>query len=64
MSYKAVNVGGKKVKDEVARKRRVTADTTSVILDDVQSYTMYEIRVAGLTRRGEGVYSQPMYQSK
>ena len=34
----------------------------SVLLDDLQSFTTYEIRVAGLTQRGEGVYSQAMYQ--
>jgi len=62
VSYQAVKIGGKKVEDEVVRKRTVAADTHSVLLDDLQSFTTYEIRVAGLTQRGEGVYSQAMYQ--
>ena len=63
MSYQAVKVGGKKVEDAVVRKRTVSSETYSVILDDVQSFTTYEIRVAGRTRLGEGTFSQPMYQS-
>ena len=62
VSYRAVKIGGKKVEDEVIRKKKtVNADTLSVMLENVQSFTTYEIRVAGLTRRGEGVYSQAIY---
>ena len=64
VSYQAVKIGGQKVEDEIVQKKRVSADTYSVMLDDVQSFTTYAIRVAGLTRRGEGTYSQPMYQGK
>ena len=60
VSYQAVKIGGKKVVNEVVKKRIVGAGTFSLMIDDLQSFTTYEIRVAGLTRRGEGVYSQPV----
>ncbi|KAL9957849.1 hypothetical protein ACROYT_G034798 [Oculina patagonica] len=60
VSYQAVKIGGKKVVDEVVRKRTVGSGTYSLVLDDLQSFTTYEIRVAARTRRGEGVYSQPI----
>ena len=59
--YRAVKIGAKKVQDAIVTKIRVSADTYSMMLDDVQSFTTYEIRVAGLTRRGEGVYGQIIY---
>ena len=62
MTYQALKVGGKKVEDAVVRKKMVSSETYSVILDDVQSFTTYDIRVAGRTRLGEGMFSQPMYQ--
>lgn len=58
VSYQAMKVRGKKVVDEVVKKRTVGSGTYSLVLDDLQSFTTYDIRVAGLTRRGEGVYSQ------
>ena len=61
VSYQAVRVGGKKVKDEIVKKRIVSAGAHSVILDDLQSFTVYEIKVSGFTQKGEGVYSQPLY---
>lgn len=60
VSYLAVKVGGKKVVDEIVRKRTVGSGGYSLVLDDLQSFTTYEIRVAGRTGRGEGVYSQPV----
>lgn len=64
VSYKAVSVGGKKVTDEVVKTKRVGADTYSIVLNDVQSFTTYEIRVAGLTNLGEGTFSQAKYEGK
>ena len=60
VSYQARRVGGKKVVDQVVKKKKVGASIYSTVLDDLQSFTTYEIRVAGLTHRGEGVYSQPV----
>lgn len=57
-------VGGKSVEDEPVREKIVDADTYSVTLDDVQSFTAYDIRIAGVTKRGEGVYSKQMVQGK
>ncbi|XP_078345077.1 uncharacterized protein LOC144630581 isoform X1 [Oculina patagonica] len=62
VSYQAVKVGGENVVDKDIKKKRVGADTTSLILDDLQSFTTYEIKVAGLTRRGEGVFSKVAYE--
>ena len=61
VSYQAVKVGGVKVIDEVVMKRTVGSGTFSLVLNDLQSFTTYEFRVTGLTRRGEGVYSQPVF---
>ena len=57
--YRAVKVGGKEVVDDVV-KESVGTGTHSITLNDLQSFTTYEIRVAGITRRGEGVFSQPI----
>ena len=57
-------VGGKSVEDEPVREKIVDAHTYSVTLDDVQSFTAYDIRIAGVTKRGEGVYSKQMVQGK
>ena len=56
--------GGKSVEDEPVREKIVDAHTYSVTLDDVQSFTAYDIRIAGVTKRGEGVYSKQMVQGK
>lgn len=64
VSYKAVKVGGKKTIDEVVKNRRVGADTNSLMLDSLQSFTSYEIKVAGLTRQGEGAFSNATYAGK
>ena len=59
VTYRAVKVGGKEVVDDVVKKS-VGTGTHSITLNDLQSFTTYEIRVAGITRRGEGVFSQPI----
>ena len=59
VTYRAVKVGGKEVVDDVVKKS-VGTGTHSITLSDLQSFTTYEIRVAGITRRGEGVFSQPI----
>lgn len=64
VSYKAVKVGGKKAVDEVVKKRKVGADSNSLMLDGLQSFATYEIKVAGLTRRGEGPFSNATYAGK
>ena len=60
VTYRAVKVGGKEVVDDVVKKKSVGTGTHSITLNDLQSFTTYEIRVAGITRRGEGVFSQPI----
>ena len=64
VSHKAVNVGGKKVVDEVVNKRMAGADRNFLMLDGLQSFTTYEIKVAGLTRGGEGAFSNATYAGK
>lgn len=64
VSYKAVNVGGKKVVDEVVNKRMTGADRNFLMLNGLQSFTTYEIKVPGLTRRGEGAFSNATYAGK
>jgi len=64
VSYKAVKVGGKKAIDEVVKNRRVGADTNSLMLDGLQSFTSYKIKVAGLTWQGEGAFSNTTYAGK
>ena len=59
VTYRAVKVGGKEVVDDVVKKS-VGTGTHSITLNDLQSFTTYEIRVAGITRRGNGVFSQPI----
>ncbi|RMX55339.1 hypothetical protein pdam_00019119, partial [Pocillopora damicornis] len=60
VTYRAVKVGGKEVVDDVVKKKSVGTGTHWITLNDLQSFTTYEIRVAGITRRGEGVFSQPI----
>lgn len=64
MSYMEVSIGGVKVTDAVAKTKSVRADTHFMVLDGVLSFTTYAIRVAGLTKYGEGKFSMAKYEGK
>ena len=64
MSYMEVSIGGVKVTDAVAMTKSVRADTHFMVLDGVLSFTTYAIRVAGLTKYGEGKFSTAKYEGK
>ena len=64
VSYVPVSIGGVKVIDGVAKTKSVGADTHSIDLDKVLSFTTYAIRVAGLTKRGEGKFCKVKYEGK
>ena len=59
-----VSIGGVKVTDAVAKTKSVRADTHFMVLDGVLSFTTYAIRVAGLTKNGEGKFSTAKYEGK
>ncbi|XP_022798346.1 uncharacterized protein LOC111336503 [Stylophora pistillata] len=62
VSYVPDSIGGVKVIDGVAKTKSVGADTHSIDLDKVLSFTTYAIRVAGLTKRGEGKFCKVKYE--
>lgn len=64
MSYMEVSIGGVKVTDAVAKTKSVRADTHFMVLDGVLSFTTYAIRVAGLTKYGDGKFSTAKYEGK
>lgn len=55
--YWVVKVGGKEVVDDVVKKKLVGIGIYLIILNDLQSFMIYEIRVVGIIWCGEGVFS-------